>query len=82
MYMDDIKLFAKRENELESVIQALGMHNDNIGMECTMLIKKNEKRQMMQGIELTNKIKSERSKNRKFTNTWEYWKQTQSNTWI
>ena len=33
MYMDDIKLFAKNEKELEILIQALRIYSDDIGME-------------------------------------------------
>ena len=33
MYMDDIKLFAKKEKQLETLIQAVRIHNDDIGME-------------------------------------------------
>ena len=47
--MDDIKLLAKREKELETQIQALEIHNDDLRMEfgiekCAMLIMKSEKR--------------------------------------
>ena len=45
MYMDDIKLFAKNEKELEILIQAATIYSENIGMEfgiekCTMLVMK------------------------------------------
>ena len=33
MYMDDIKLFAKNEKELEILIQAMRIYCDDIGME-------------------------------------------------
>ena len=33
MYMDDIKLFAKNENELERLIHAVRIYNQDIGME-------------------------------------------------
>ena len=44
MYMDDIKLFAKNEKELETLIQAVSIYSQDIGMECgkekrTMLMK-------------------------------------------
>ena len=29
MYMDDIKLFAKKEKELETLIQGVSTYNDN-----------------------------------------------------
>ena len=43
MYMDDIKLFTKNEKELETVIQAVRIYSQDIGMEFgiekdTMLI--------------------------------------------
>ena len=31
--MDDIKLFAKNEREMEIIIQAVKVYRDNIGME-------------------------------------------------
>ena len=33
MYMDDIKLFAKNEKELETLIHALRIYSQDIGME-------------------------------------------------
>ena len=33
MYMDDIKLFAKNENELETLIDAVRIYSQDIGME-------------------------------------------------
>ena len=56
MYMDDIKLFAKNEKELETGIQALGIYNQYIGMEFAiekwvMIIIKSGKRQMTEEIE-------------------------------
>ena len=49
MYMDDIKLFAKNEKELETQIQAVRIYNQDIGMKfgiekCDTLIMKSEKR--------------------------------------
>ena len=62
MYMDDIKLFAKNKKELKTLIQVVRIYSDDIGMEfdvekCAMLIIKNGKRQMMEGIELPNQGK-------------------------
>ena len=56
MYMDDIKLFAKYEKELEN-IQLTRIYNQDIGMEfsiekCAILIMGNGKRQITEGIEL------------------------------
>ena len=59
MYMDDIKLFAKNEKELEAHIHAVRTYNQDIGMEfgiekCTMLVMKSGKRHMTDGMELPN----------------------------
>ena len=48
IYMDDIKLFAKNEKELKTLIQAVRIYSQNIGMEfgiekCTTLIMKSGK---------------------------------------
>ena len=45
MCMDDIKIFAKNEKELESLIQTITIFSQHIGMEfvikkCAMLIMK------------------------------------------
>ena len=65
MYMDNIKLFEKNEKELETLTQAMRIYGDDIEMEfgiekCLLLIIKSRKRRMREGIELTNKEKSER----------------------
>ena len=59
MYMDDIKLFAKNEKELETLIHAVRIYSQDIGMEfgiekCAMLVMKNSKRHMTDGMELPN----------------------------
>ena len=48
MNMDDIKLFAKKEKELDTVLQAVRIYSQDIGMEfgiekCAMLIMKSGK---------------------------------------
>ena len=53
--MDGIKLFAKNENELETLIQAVRTYIDYIGIElgiekCAILIMKSGKRQMTEEI--------------------------------
>ena len=58
MYMDDIKLFAKNEKELETLIHAVRIYSQDIGMEfgiekCAMLMKSG-KRHMTDGMELPN----------------------------
>ena len=62
MYMDDIKLFAKNEKELEILIQAVRIYNQDIGMEfgiekCPMLVMKSGKRHLTDGMELPNRDK-------------------------
>ena len=57
MYMDDIKLFAKNEKELEALIHAVRIYSQDIGMEfaiekCAMLVMKSGKRHMTDGMEL------------------------------
>ena len=51
MYMDNIKLFAKNEKNLETLIHAVRIYSQDIGMEfdkerCAMLFMKSGKRQM------------------------------------
>ena len=74
MYMDDIKLIAIDEKELESLMQTIRIYSKDIGMEfdrenCAMLLMKSEKRQMTEEIEVTIKTNSERSEKRKQSNT-------------
>ena len=59
MYMDDIKLFAKNEKELETLIQAVRIYSRDIGMEfgigkCAMFVMKSGKRHLTDGLELPN----------------------------
>ena len=62
MYMDDIKLFAKNEKELETLIHAVRINSQDIGMEsgiekCAMLVMKSGKRQITDRMELPNQDK-------------------------
>ena len=62
MYMDDIKLFAKNEKELETIIHAVRIYSQDIGMEfgiekCAMFVMKSGKRHLMDGMELPNQDK-------------------------
>ena len=55
MYMNDIKLFAENEKELEILLRAIKISSQDIGMEfaiekCALLIMKGGKRQMSEGI--------------------------------
>ena len=48
MHMHDIKLFAKNEKELKTLIQTAGTYNEDMGIElgiekCAMIIMKSEK---------------------------------------
>ena len=59
MYMDDIKMFAQNEKELETLIHALGIYSQNIGIEfgfekCAMLVMKSSKRRLTDRMELPN----------------------------
>ena len=62
MYMDDIKLFAKNEKELETLIHTVWIYSQNIGMEfgiekCALLVMKSGKRHLTDGIEVPNQDK-------------------------
>ena len=62
MYMDDIKLFAKNEKELEILLHTIRIYSQDIGMEfciekCALLVMKSGKRHLTDGIELPNQDK-------------------------
>ena len=62
MYMDDIKLFAKDEKELETLIHTVRIYSRDIGMEfgiekCAMLVMKSGKRHITDGMEPPNQDK-------------------------
>ena len=62
MYIDDIKLFAKNEKELETLIHAVRIYGQDIGMEFgiekyAMLVMKSGKRHLTDGMELPNQDK-------------------------
>ena len=62
MYMDDIKLFAKNEKELETLIHTVRIYSQDIGLEfgierCALFVMKSGKRHLTDGIELTNQDK-------------------------
>ena len=80
--MDDIKLFAKNEKELENLIHAVRIYCHDIGMEfgiekCPMLVMKNGKRYLTDEMELPNqgKIRSLTEKE-----TYKYWKILEADT--
>ncbi len=61
-YMDDIKLFAKNEKEEETLIHAVRIYSQDVGMEfgiekCEMLVMKSGKRHMTDEMELPNQDK-------------------------
>ena len=60
--MDDIKLFAKNEKELETLIHTIRIYSQDIGMEfgiekCALLVMKSGKRHLTEGIKLPNQDK-------------------------
>ena len=62
MYIDDIKLFAKNEKELETLIYAVRIYSQDIEMEfgiekCAMLVMKSDKRYLTDEMELPNQDK-------------------------
>ena len=62
MYMDDIKLFAKNEKELETLIHTVRIYSQDKGMEfgiekCAVLVMKSGKRHLTDGMELPNQDK-------------------------
>ena len=62
MYMDGIKLFAKNEKELETLIHTVRIYSQNIEKEfgqekCAMLVMKSGKRHLIDGMELPNQDK-------------------------
>ena len=62
MYIDDIKLFANNEKEMETLIHTIRIYSQDIGMEfgiekCTLLVMKSGKRTLTDGIELPNEDK-------------------------
>ena len=62
MYMNDIRLFAKNEKELETLIHRVRIYSQDIGMKfgiekCAMLVMKRGKWQLTDGMELSHKDK-------------------------
>ena len=62
VYMDEIKLFAKSEKGLETLIHGVRIYSQDIGREfdiekCAMLVMKNGKRYLMDGMKLPNQDK-------------------------
>ena len=91
MYMDEIKLFAKKKKPTKNKTgdtDTNRIQSQDIGMEfsiekCAMLLMRNGKRQIMKQKQICQtKKESERSEKRKITRTWEYWKRTPLNNKI
>ena len=62
VYMDDIKLLAKKEKELETLIHAERIYSQDIRMEfgietCAMLVMKSGKQHLTDRMELPNQDK-------------------------
>ena len=62
IYMDDIKLFSKNEKELETLIRAVRIYSQNIGMEfgiekCVIQVMKSGKRILTEEMEQSNQDK-------------------------
>ena len=62
MYIDNIKLFAKKEKELETLIHTIRIYSQDIGMEfgiekCALPVMKSGKRHLTDGIERPNQYK-------------------------
>ena len=60
--MNDIKLFAKNEKELETLIHTIRIYSQDIGMKfgiekCALLVMKIGKQHLTDGIELPNQDK-------------------------
>ena len=86
MYMDDIKLFAKKEKEQETLIHAIRIYSRDIGIEfgiekCAMLVMKSGKSIWLTKWNYQIKRRFERSEKRKRRNTWASWRLTPSNNW-
>ena len=62
MYMDDLKLFAKKEKELETLIHAVRIKSYDIRLEfgiekCAMLVRKSGERHLIDRMELPSQEK-------------------------
>ena len=62
MFLTEVKLFARNEKELETLIHAVRIYSQDIGMEfdkekCAMLVRKSDKRSLTGRMELPNQDK-------------------------
>ena len=86
MYMEDIKLFVKNEKELETLIHAVLIYSQDIGMKfgrekCAILVMKSGKQHMTDRMELPNQDKIRTLAENEPTITWAAWRLTPANTW-
>ena len=86
MYMDDIKLFEKNKKDLKTLIHAVRIYSEEIGMEFgiekwAMLVMKSDKPHLTDGMELPNQDKIRMLGKKKPTNTWVSWRLTPPNKW-
>ena len=82
MYIDDIKLFAQNEKELETLIQIVRKYRYRNGIwHRKMRNANNEKRQTTPGGSSRTTKSSNNQNARKPSNDREYWKLTPSNKW-
>ena len=70
MYMDNNKLFAKNEKELETLIYGVRIYSQDIGKgfdieKCALLIMKRRKRHRTEGIELLNQEKNQNTQRKR-----------------
>ena len=70
IYMDNIKLFPKNEKEKKTLILAVRICCEDIGIEfkiekCAMLIMRSRKRQVKEGIELLNQEKNQNTQRKR-----------------
>ena len=85
IYIDDIKLFANNDKELETLIHTVRVYSRGIGMEfgiekSAMLVIRSGKRHLTEW-NYQIKARLERSKKTKPTNRWASWRLIPSNKW-
>ena len=81
MYMNDIKLFSKNEKELETLIQTIRIHSQDIEMEFDIeksaMVMRRGKRQITEGRELPN---HERIRTLREMEIYKYWEILEADT--
>ena len=76
LFMDDLKLYAKSERELDSLIQTLRIFSDDVGMvfglgRCSVLVLKRGKMIRTEGIELPDGKRMREVNLDGYTSIWE-----------